>query len=81
MTRGQQALRRHLAAAGLSHGELARRLGCSRAAVEALVNGRREPGLALAFAIQRACGVPAESWLEHWEPEDATNIATIVSSV
>lgn len=41
----------------------AKRLRCSRSYVDMLAGGKRRPGLRLAFAIERAFRIPAESWI------------------
>lgn len=49
-------------AAGLTHAEAARKLGCSLAMFGALCRGRRRPSAVLAARIERVAGIPAGYW-------------------
>jgi putative transcriptional regulator len=50
-----------------SQAELAERLGVSRQTVNAVENGKYDPGLPLAFKIARLFGLPIEAI---FQPED-----------
>ena len=47
----------------------AKALGCSRAYVDMIRNGTRRPGMRVAHAIERAFGIPMQSWLGRASPE------------
>jgi transcriptional regulator with XRE-family HTH domain len=58
-----EQLKSILADQGLTQSDLARRVGVDPSAICKIFLRESRPSLLLAFAIQRAVGLPAESWV------------------
>jgi putative transcriptional regulator len=66
----ENRLRELREAAGLSQGELARRLGVSRQTINAVETDKYDPSLPLALRLAKLFAVPVpEIFIDHWEPK------------
>lgn len=72
---GREQLRAWLERSRVSQREAARLLGVHFTHVSQILSGRRSPGLANAIAIERATGIPVESWV----PIRKGTLASLVS--
>lgn len=61
---GRSAIRKWRERNGVSQRELAQRLAISATEISDYEAGRRVPGLARAFALERVTGVDAELWVD-----------------
>lgn len=61
---GAELLRRRLAELGWSQTELSKRIDVSTGIVSRWLAGERKPSLEMAFRIEAAVGLAAESWLD-----------------
>ena len=59
-----QRLKDERKARGLSLRELGELLCCSDSFISLIEDGKRKPGLALAFRIQKTLGIRAQMWIE-----------------
>lgn len=67
---GAELLRRRLVDLGWSQTELSRRIDASTGIVSRWLAGQRKPSLEMAFRIEVAAGLPAESWVDDPTPAD-----------
>ena len=58
-----ELLAEELEARGMTPGELARRMGCSRQTIGGIVAGRRAITAETALRLERALGIAAQMWI------------------
>lgn len=67
---GAELLRRRLSDLGWSQTELSKRIDVSTGIVSRWLAGERKPSLEMAFRIETAVALPAESWLDDVSADD-----------